>query len=244
MSKADLKGTFKGTQDVLAAALRSARGAPPHNVAKGDATEENWKDLLRNFLPRRYGVDRAFVVDSSGASSDQIDLVVYDCHYSMLLYNQAKCIIVPAESVFAVFEVKQELDKENMVYAADKIASVRELKRTSTVIPALASNAPKKEPEMIIGGILTSRSSWSPPFGDAFDAVVGNSTGNKRLQLGCALEHGSFSVAHDGTIERSDAEGSLVFFAFRLLAALQRMGNPPAIDFARYADLILKAGGT
>lgn len=52
--------------------------------AKGDASESVWRELLQAYLPKRYQAETAHVVDSKGAFSDQIDVVVFDRQYSPL----------------------------------------------------------------------------------------------------------------------------------------------------------------
>ncbi len=37
-----------------------------HPTSKGDATEQNWREMLRSYLPQRYGVEKAFVIDCRG----------------------------------------------------------------------------------------------------------------------------------------------------------------------------------
>ena len=53
-----------------------------HTVIKGDASENVWIELLASYLPKRYSVERATVVDSLGNFSDQLDVVVFDRQYS------------------------------------------------------------------------------------------------------------------------------------------------------------------
>jgi hypothetical protein len=58
----------------------------PHPVAKGDASEKVWLTLLQNYLPQRYQAATAYVVDSVGKFSDQIDVVVFDRQYSPFIF--------------------------------------------------------------------------------------------------------------------------------------------------------------
>jgi hypothetical protein len=78
--------------------------------------------MLNNYLPERYFVDNAFVLDCEGKLSDQIDVVIYDRQYSPFLFNQNFVKYIPAESVYAVFEVRQEIDLGNLKYAGGKVA--------------------------------------------------------------------------------------------------------------------------
>ena len=50
----------------------------PHPDAKGDTGELSWVTMLRDFLPSRYSVDKAFAVSVDQAVSKQLDLVIYD----------------------------------------------------------------------------------------------------------------------------------------------------------------------
>lgn len=64
-------------------------------------------------------VDKATIIDSAGNQSEQIDLVIYDAQYSYLVFTQGNRKLIPAESVYAVFEVKQELNKAYIEYAGN-----------------------------------------------------------------------------------------------------------------------------
>lgn len=55
-----------------------------HVVDKGDNAEENWLSWFKNYLPKRYKIAKATVIDSKGNVSDQIDIVIYDGQYSYL----------------------------------------------------------------------------------------------------------------------------------------------------------------
>lgn len=98
--------------------------------SKGDATEQHWIEFLRTYLPDRYKVDKAIVIDSTGNVSEQMDVVIYDAIYTPFIFKQDGFMYIPAESVYAVFEVKQDVEG-HIEYAAKKVESVRKLKRTS-----------------------------------------------------------------------------------------------------------------
>ena len=125
-----LKQLFLHLQKQMAAQLTTNRECIPHQGEKGEASEKCWQDVLRK-LPRRYGIEKAFVVDSLDQCSDQIDIVIFDQQYSPFIFDQNGVKYVPAESVYAAIEVKQEIDKSTIEYAGSKAASVRKLKRTN-----------------------------------------------------------------------------------------------------------------
>jgi hypothetical protein len=227
-----------GLQARLEGELRGNRAAVTHPGARGEASEEDWLRVLKDHLPHRYQADRAFVIDSRGASSEQIDVVIYDRQYSPFLYNQANQRYVPAESVYAVLEVKQDLSREHMRYAAEKAASVRRLHRTSGVVPTVAGDVPPSAPKRIAAGILTYQSSWTPPFGGPFRDALAELGVDEQLDVGCALIHGAFEVGYPapGNVDLRLAEGprSLVQLLMRLLKQLRALGTAPAIDYEAY----------
>ena len=85
-----------------------------------------------------------------------------------VLFNQSGVEYIPAESVYAVFEVKQILNSSNIVYAQQKIESVRKLKRTSTKILHAGGTFEPMEPKWIIGGVITLTSTYDINTSDAF----------------------------------------------------------------------------
>jgi hypothetical protein len=229
---------FDGLQARLEGKLRGNRAAVTHPGARGEASEDDWLRVLQDHLPHRYQADRAFVIDSQGSSSEQIDVVVYDRQYSPFLYNQANQRYVPAESVYAVLEVKQDLSREHVKYAGEKAASVRRLHRTSAPVPHIEGIAKPRPLPRVVAGILTYHSSWSPPFGIPFRDALAELDADQQLDIGCALTVGAFEVGYGagGELDLRLAEGprSLVQFLMRLLKQLQALATAPAIDYEAY----------
>lgn len=212
-----------------------------HPTTKGDNTELNWLKMLGGFLPKRYSVGRAFVVDVHNTISQQMDVVVYDRQYSPLLFQHEGGLYVPAESVYAVFEVKPELSKDYIEYAGEKIASVRNLHRTSASIMHAGGEYKPVVPKPIIGGLLAIRSSWKKPFGDSFRSSLAGLPENGRLDIGAGLKHGAFEVSADEHGDRAltveEGEKALLFLAMRLLRQLQLVGTVAAIDIEAWGQV-------
>lgn len=245
MNKIDLKSLFYGLQTQMAAKLSTNRSVIGHPGAKGDASELNWIQWLKDYLPKRYCVDKAFIIDCQNNISDQIDVVIYDQQYTPFAFNQDSVIYVPAESVYAIFEVKQELNKEYIEYAGEKAESVRLLKRTSVAIPYAGGCYPPKPHNKILAGILTLFSSWKEPLGESFKEHLSNLGDLKRIDIGCVLESGSFKVDYDDNdndnniiIERSTKEEAFIYFFLKLLTELQKMATIPAMDIESYAHAL------
>lgn len=220
--------------------LKLNRTTVNHGPTIGDQTELNWHAMLDDFLPNRYCVGNGFVADIHGDLSQQIDLLVFDRQYTPLVWKEGHGVIVPAESVYAAFEVKQALTKDDISYAAAKVESVRKLDRTSAPIVSNQGEKPGNSPKDIIGGLLTTASSWSPPFGVPFaQALEPCASGDRRLDIGCALDHGAWVIPPLGgldALELHDAGDTLIFFALKLFSLLQRLGTVTAIDVTAWLN--------
>lgn len=242
ISKPSLNDLFRALHDRLACELGITRRTIGHAGTMGAVSEGQWIRMLYEHLPKRYKINRAFVIDSKGACSAQIDVVIHDRQYSPFVLNYGDALYVPAESVYAVFEVKQSMNAEQVRYAADKIASVRGLHRTSIDIPSASGVLNAKPLHEIIGGLLTVDSDWSPPFGVPFTSIINAATEKGRLDIGCSAQHGVFEARYaesssaDITVEYSHA--ALALFLLRLIDRLRSIATVPAIDILAYAESI------
>lgn len=235
-----LRSAFLAKQNHLLAALEIVPDLTGHGTTIGDDSEANWARVLREFLPARYGVAKGQVMDSQGGMSDQIDLLIYDAQYTPLLAKTANGdLFVPAEAVYAVFEVKQDMNKKFLEYAGNKIASVRNLSRTTVEIPHAGGTFDAKPPIPILGGLLTTRSGWANLEGKAaVDAVLGLDD-PRRVDIGCALRGVAFNRTDDSTTnvpEYSDPDMTLMFFLVRLFGRLQKVGTVAAVDIDAYME--------
>lgn len=217
--------------------LETARKALAHPVSKGDASEKIWLELFQTYLPKRYQAEKAFVVDSNGVFSQQMDVVIFDRQYSPFIFNYEDQIIIPAESVYAVFEAKQTINSSLVKYAQDKVESVRKLHRTSLPIPHAGGTYPAKPPIQILGGILTFESEWSLALGEALNTAL--KMNNGCLNLGCIASHGYFYYEADqGKYDYIIGSKPATTFLFKLISQLQFSGTVPMIDITAYSKWI------
>lgn len=255
----DLRELFNGLQTQMLASLNVDRVFIEHPGSKGDATEQRWIDFLRTYLPDRYKVDKAIVIDSTGNVSEQMDIVIYDAIYTPFIFNQDGFMYIPAESVYAVFEVKQDV-KGYIDYAAQKVESVRRLKRTSVEMVNSGRRTSARPLTKIIGGVLTTTSSYSGT--ETVSKQLKELKGYQTLDLGCLCDTGSFHVDYKETrpdgidqtknefIEQvyesrevneiifSDKKVSLFTFFLQLVSYLKSIGTVPAIDINAYLNAI------
>ncbi|MGH8436692.1 MAG: DUF6602 domain-containing protein [Pseudomonas sp.] len=236
-----LRELYGSLQRQLMADLEGARSANKNAEAKGGASEETWLGLLERHLPHRYRAVKGIVVDCNGDESHAIDIIIHDRQYTPLIYNMRGNPYVPAESVYAVIEAKQQFDKGLIEYAGEKVESVRKLHRTSATIPFAAGSYEAKPPFSILGGIVAYGSDWTPPFGDAFRRVISELPSTRQLDIGICAIHGCFEASYPmgkAEIEVYPAEHALAAFLIRLLARLQALGTVPAIDYNVYGRLL------
>ncbi|KPL86917.1 DUF6602 domain-containing protein [Herpetosiphon geysericola] len=235
MTNWSLSQLLAGLHDDIQQRLETCRKSFAHPGTKGDASEKVWLQLLETYLPQRYQVATAHVVDSQGIFSEQIDVVIFDRQYSPFIFNYQGQIIVPAESVYAVFETKQTINANYVEYAQNKVASVRRLHRTSLPIPHAGGYYPPKPLIHILGGILTFDSDWNPHGGFPLESSLNKSEAIGQLDMGCIAACGHFhlnssSGMYDITLEGKPATA----FLFKLISELQFSGTVPMIDVQAY----------
>lgn len=241
MSAWSLEQLLAGVHDDIQQKLETVRTSFGHPGTKGDASETVWLELFQTYLPQRYQAASAHIVDSEGAFSEQIDVVVFDRQYSPFIFHYQGETIIPAESVYAVFEAKQVINAKHVTYASKKIASVRRLKRTSLPIPYAKGAYPPKPLTPILSGILTFESDWSPAFGQPLSDALEAGDGDERLDFGCIAAHGYFALnletkTYENYVEGKPATG----FLFKLISQLQFSGTVPMIDIQAYARWLTK----
>jgi hypothetical protein len=215
--------------------LQTARQSFGHPGTKGDASEKIWLKLFQDYLPARYQAEKAHVVDSQGTFSQQIDVVIFDRQYSPFIFNFEGEKVIPAESVYAVFEAKQSINGDYVKYAQKKAASVRRLHRTSLPIPHAGGVYDPKPLIPILGGILTFESDWNPPLGEALRSALAADGGDGKLNMGCVAAHGLFRFdeqSNDYVFE--DGGKPATAFLFNLISQLQFSGTVPMIDIQAY----------
>lgn len=232
-----LREAFSRVQENLAAEMQLAANSISHAGTMGSVNEDHWIRLLRGYLPYRYEVDTGVVIDSLGNRSDQIDIVVFDRHFTPTLLDQNKHRYIPAEAVYAVFECKPTINKGMIEYAQKKAASVRRMTRTSAPIIHIGGISSPKEPFPIVGGLLAPAVEWGDGFGSAFRSNLSSQL-EDRLDCGVALSHGCFDIHEGGSLKVVTEPGALMYFLFRLLARLQSLGTVPAVDWNAYSRII------
>ena len=233
-SKWKLPDLMKGLHDKVWQDLQIARSALGKATAKGDGSEEVWHQLFRTYLPNRYDVAKATVMDSTGAFSDELDVVLYDRQYTFLLFEHKGQKVIPAEAVYAVFEAKQEINAQYVAYAQAKAVKVRRLHRTSAEVMTI-DGLRRTTPQPILAGFLAFENGWKGTAADKHlkKALLKDQT-EGRLDIGCIASYGTFGCEDANCQTSVEHDKAVTSFLLDLITKLQKVGTAPAIDMPAY----------
>jgi hypothetical protein len=118
----------------------------------GDQGEENWKCLLKNWLPPTYQiVTKGRIINQEGVTSPQIDVLVLSGAYPKKLLNTKLYL---AAGVAAAFECKTTLKAEHIGDAMENCAKIKSLYRSRTGTPYKELHSP------ITYGLLAHSHIW------------------------------------------------------------------------------------
>lgn len=253
----DIGAAFRKKAVALRASFLAIRDVTTHPTELGDQAEADWVGLIRDFLPTRYGVGPIFAVDFQGNMSEQVDVAIYDTHYSPQWFGVASGTrFVPVESVYAAFEVKPEFKSDYLEYARTKVASVRSLTRTSQSVVHKGGVYKPEEigVKPIIGGFLTTRKGLAKPL-DKLKKTQPAEGADGYLNIGICLDQVAFDYTPrvvgnevELKLDFRTGEDALIHFCIRLFQQLQALGTVPAVDMTKYEatafpDLLDQRGG-
>ncbi|HDI51216.1 MAG TPA: hypothetical protein ENF45_01175 [Bacteroidetes bacterium] len=93
----------------------------PHSGMIGTENEMALANLLRDFLPPRFGIELSgIVIDHLGGESKQCDIIIYDANSFPKYFRK----VFPIEIVYGVIEVKTNLTSGESVTAMDNLESL------------------------------------------------------------------------------------------------------------------------
>lgn len=95
-----------------------------HSGLVGSENEIAIAEVIRNFLPVKFGVEvNAIVIDKHGNASKQCDIVIYDAEKFPKYFRK----VFPVELVYSVIEVKTSMSKTEADSAIENLKSVSDL---------------------------------------------------------------------------------------------------------------------
>ena len=125
---------LRGIQDRLVVDIRTVRSMMHHPGEIGGRVEELIRHALTQLLPEKIGVSKGFVVDSAGAMSKQMDIVLYDRLNAPQVplpegaYPKGTRVF-PVEATYACGEIKTVLDSARLEQCIAKCDSYKALER-------------------------------------------------------------------------------------------------------------------
>ena len=115
-----------------------------HSFDSGLPIEEVVRDELRRILPARYSVRAGTVVDATGYTAGDCDVVVFNDIWFPVVkpgpVESARQFMLPIEGVYAVGEVKQTLSGDTLTAALKKLVACHRLERPETFAHRLVEN--------------------------------------------------------------------------------------------------------
>lgn len=227
-NKINIKKLFSALDEEMRIQLSSKIDEIYHPAAKGQESELNWIWLLRTYLPERYKIDSWFIVDHEWSISEQMDVIIYDRHFTPFIFRWKNILYIPVEGVYAVFEVKPDLSKVYLDYALKKYESVLGLKRTSASFNHIGGNSTKGILNFnIIWGFLCNKDKSRKVYEDFSIA--------SQLDILVCLCKG---VKINNTItEINNNENILSFFILKLIEKMRSLGSVPALEVNKYLEI-------
>ena len=130
-----LQKIFQGLSQKLQADFELLSSQLAHSLSVGEAREFVLKELLRQYLPAKLGVEKGIIISSlnNELPSKQIDIVIYDKLNTPILYNAENLRIFPIEGVYMIIEVKSNLDLNALKDAIENIRSVKKMSKKAFV---------------------------------------------------------------------------------------------------------------
>lgn len=184
--------------------IRKSAAADPGTA--GDEGEENWAQLLREWLPPTYRVvTKGQLVGESGKLSPQVDVIVLKPSYPSALHHRKKYFVA---GVAAVFECKLTLKKADIAKAIQTAAAVKRLSRAEQGTPYR---------ELVSGpifGIVAHAHCWKGSDIDAIRTIDGHISASdiafvkhprETADFVCVTNLATWVMSKDPLVQRADA---------------------------------------
>lgn len=119
--------------DQLTSSIEASRRAFEHNLTKGEAVESAARKFFRDHLPSSIGVAHGQVIDRHGATSKQLDVILFDARRTPILFSDEanENRIIPVEGVIAAVESKTSLQLADIPTLAESARVLKSLDRSA-----------------------------------------------------------------------------------------------------------------
>ena len=165
MGKEVIRKYYQGIMDQIHIEVDLINSNFHHNGLKGEGNENKIREIIKKFIPERYGVDTGVVIDRDGNQSKQCDIIIYDKFNHPQLFGLSSVKMFPVDLVYAVIEVKTTLNKTSAIKSIENIKSVRNLNYIKEDFRASPTDPVDK---ITKDTVMFEVYSTSPPFGMVF----------------------------------------------------------------------------
>ena len=137
----DIEKVFSYTSEKMKLEWKQIRESFKHSGNKGTSLEDAVHEFLKDYLPESLGITKGEIIDSKGKHSKQIDAIIFDKAKAIKLYNTENIRILPVECVYAVIEIKSNIDSERTIEKIfENMLSVKKLEKIAYVQPTRTSS--------------------------------------------------------------------------------------------------------
>lgn len=197
-----LREQFKGIAKVMRAQFESINAQIFHSGDRGSSREEQVREFLRSRFPRRFSVGKGEVLSTATEPpSLSQDVIVYDSLYCPLLLSDISQVF-PNESIYAVFEVKSTLDKEELRDCANKVKSVKKFPKLPGKIRVSPTTFDEGQTTPTLGGVFAFSSSTTlRTLRRNLNEINASVEPGNRIDIICVLDKGLIvSIPFDSRI--------------------------------------------
>lgn len=99
-----------------------------HNGIRGDERAASLMRFLQSHLPITMAIAKGEAIDFRDKRSGQLDLIIYDKSASAPIFTGGENVLVPAEALYAVIEVKSVLSKDELEKSVEAAKTIRSLR--------------------------------------------------------------------------------------------------------------------
>lgn len=117
-----------------------------HAGEYGVHREDIIKKFIRSYIPERFGIGSGFIINSSGQTSTQCDIVIFDKFKTPRIDNHENQRFYPIETVLGIGEVKSNINSIPILnQILSKLSKFKELRSGINYKPNFYERPPKSQ---------------------------------------------------------------------------------------------------
>jgi hypothetical protein len=194
-----------------------------------------WLQTISRQIPEGFRACMAHVVTSSGVFGGQFDVVIFDIRQIPWRFRFHGTLVVPIESVCAVFEVRHTITADCVVRFRKRVASIRDIWANTALNAHFGAKCSEVRFDRVLGGLLAFENTWSSEQDVLLLKSDSVNYQMEKIDIGCMVDSGLISSNVNGGIDIRRVDRPLDTFLKRLKSEIQKVTDGPEIDFRAYA---------